>query len=122
MTAEIAPATHNVAIDMECSKAECSTHLEHAKGVVPSEGEVIASAGSPRNPRNWPLWKKNIQIMMVAFHSMMDTFTAAGIIPAYEDFARVYNVSMPVASYLTSSRRVDALLIIWLDSTDYSGL
>lgn len=102
MTAEIAPATNNVAIDMECTKAGCSAHLENAKGVVPSEGEVIVSAGSARNPRNWPLWKKNIQIMMVAFHSMTGTFTAAGIIPAYEDFARVYNVSMPVASYLTS--------------------
>lgn len=39
---------------------------------------------------------------MVAFHSMMGTFMAAGIIPAYDIFAEKYNVTVPDASYLTS--------------------
>ncbi|CAI7609710.1 unnamed protein product [Penicillium discolor] len=57
---------------------------------------------SPQNPHNWPRWKKNAQILMVAFHSMMGTFMAAGIIPAYDTFAEQYNVTVPDASYLTS--------------------
>jgi hypothetical protein len=40
--------------------------------------------------------------LMVAFHSMMGTFMAAGIVPAYEEFAEQYNVTVPAASYLTS--------------------
>lgn len=39
---------------------------------------------------------------MVAFHSMMGTFMAAGIIPAYDSFAEQYGVTVPAASYLTS--------------------
>lgn len=94
MTAEIAPTTAAV----DDAKETSPTHLEMtAEPVQGDEG-----ADSPQNPRNWPLWKKNIQIVMVAFHSMMGTFTAAGIIPAYDDFAKQYNVSVPTASYLTS--------------------
>ncbi|KAJ5779912.1 hypothetical protein N7457_005072 [Penicillium paradoxum] len=59
---------------------------------------------SPHNPRNWPHWKKNAQILMVAFHSMMGTFMAAGIIPAYDAFAKEYQVTVPEASYLTSAQ------------------
>ncbi|XHG07536.1 hypothetical protein AWENTII_010675 [Aspergillus wentii] len=39
---------------------------------------------------------------MVAFHSMVSTFMAAGIIPAFEVFAEEYGVTVPEASYLTS--------------------
>lgn len=42
--------------------------------------------------------------MMIAFHSMMGTFTAAGIIPAFDTFAEMCNVSVPVASYLASAQ------------------
>lgn len=33
-------------------------------------------------PCNWLKWKKNAQILMMAFHSMISTFMAAGIAPA----------------------------------------
>ncbi|KAL2849300.1 major facilitator superfamily domain-containing protein [Aspergillus pseudodeflectus] len=58
----------------------------------------------PANPRNWPGWKKNAQILMVAFHSMSATFVAAGIIPAYESLAEEYGITVPQASYLTSAQ------------------
>ena len=73
------------------------THLE-----VKTEPVLDEGADSTRNPRNWPPWKKNIQIVMVAFHSMMGTFTAVRIFPAYDTFAKQYNMSVPTASYLTS--------------------
>ncbi|KAJ5725005.1 uncharacterized protein N7483_006362 [Penicillium malachiteum] len=64
--------------------------------------DSVASPDDPRDPRNWSLRKKNAQILMVAFHSMISTFMAAGIIPAYETLAKQYNVTVPEASYLTS--------------------
>lgn len=39
---------------------------------------------------------------MVATHSMVSVFMAAGIIPGYEEMAAEYKVSVPQASYLTS--------------------
>lgn len=85
--------------------SESSLHLENINPTPPQQsppthGPVFDS--SPQDPRNWPLWKKNAQIVMVAFHSMMGTFMAAGIIPAYDIFAEKYNVTVPDASYLTS--------------------
>ncbi|KAJ5704299.1 hypothetical protein N7493_011437 [Penicillium malachiteum] len=64
--------------------------------------DSIASSHDPRDPRNWSLKKKNAQILMVAFHSMISTFMAAGIIPAYDTLAEEYNITVPDASYLTS--------------------
>lgn len=83
-------------------KSGTSIHLDHSEAKLASRNEHEAHDDSPRNPRNWPLWKKNVQIAMVAFHSMMCTFTAAGIIPAFDTFAEEYGVSEPTASYLTS--------------------
>jgi hypothetical protein len=40
--------------------------------------------------------------LMVAVHSMVATFMAAGIIPAYETFAEDYGTSIHTATYLTS--------------------
>jgi hypothetical protein len=56
----------------------------------------------PADPLNWPSWKKNINLFLVAFHAMMTTFTAAGVIPAFEDFSIDLGVSLTQASYLTS--------------------
>ncbi|PYI23136.1 MFS general substrate transporter [Aspergillus japonicus CBS 114.51] len=62
----------------------------------------VKGGASSTNPQKWPEWKKNAQILMVAFHSMVATFMAAGIIPAYDTMAEVYGVTVPQASYLTS--------------------
>ena len=57
---------------------------------------------NPNDPLNWPTWKKNTQLLMVAFHAMMATLMAAGIIPGFVSFAKQYKTSVPQASYLTS--------------------
>jgi MFS family permease len=43
-----------------------------------------------------------INLILVAFHACMATFTAAGIIPAYSNIAEDLGVSLQRASYLTS--------------------
>lgn len=94
-------ATHG----MKSTGFESSIHLENVLPTTtsqdtPDDGRKVTD--SLRDPRNWSRWKKNAQILMAAFHSMMGTFMAAGIIPAYDAFATQYNVTMPQASYLTS--------------------
>lgn len=55
------------------------------------------------DPYNWPTWKKVVNLLLVAFHAMMSTFTAAAIIPAYGIIAfEEFNVTVQQASYLTS--------------------
>ena len=71
---------------------EDSLHLEH----------IESRPADPEAPCNWPRWKKNAQIAMVAFHSMMSTFMAAGIVPAYEVMAEKYHITVTEATYLTS--------------------
>jgi hypothetical protein len=61
-------------------------------------------SSSPRDPLNWPTWKKDVHVLMVAFHAMMTTFTAASIIPGFHSFASKYGTSIEQASYLTSAQ------------------
>ncbi|GIJ97910.1 hypothetical protein Aspvir_000016 [Aspergillus viridinutans] len=56
----------------------------------------------PDDPYNWPEWKKMTNLILVAFHACMGTFTAAAIIPAYSDIAEEFGVGLQNASYLTS--------------------
>ncbi|KAF2755489.1 MFS multidrug transporter [Pseudovirgaria hyperparasitica] len=56
----------------------------------------------PADPYNWPGWKKTANLILVAVHAMMTTFTAAAIIPAFEIIAEDLDVSLVKASYLTS--------------------
>ncbi|KAI9042719.1 synaptic vesicle transporter [Aspergillus affinis] len=56
---------------------------------------------SGTDPYNWPTWKKVTNLILVAFHACMGTFTAS-IIPAYEDISLDLGVSLQRASYLTS--------------------
>lgn len=105
ITEDTAPGRTRSSHDMKSTSSETSVHLENM-GSTPQDCKVsdngIWENESPQNPRNWPHWKKNAQILMVAIHSMMGTFMAAGIIPAYDAFAEQYNVTVPDASYLTS--------------------
>ncbi|OCL03718.1 MFS transporter [Glonium stellatum] len=54
------------------------------------------------DPYNWTTWKKVANLILVAFHACMATFTAASIIPAYQDIAKDLNVSLQRTTYLTS--------------------
>ncbi|KAJ1706630.1 hypothetical protein AFLA70_193g002480 [Aspergillus flavus AF70] len=85
----------------EKSSWEASLPLEGVYPAVPTQ-QAEDMSSHPDNPRNWPIWKKNVQILMVAFHSMVATFMAAGIIPAFDSMAEEYGVTVPEASYLTS--------------------
>ncbi|KAI0470684.1 putative MFS transporter [Xylariaceae sp. FL0804] len=57
---------------------------------------------SDADPYNWPQWKKTVNLLLVAFHACMATFTASSIIPAYETIAEDLHISLQQASYLTS--------------------
>ncbi|KAH7159726.1 major facilitator superfamily domain-containing protein, partial [Dactylonectria estremocensis] len=54
------------------------------------------------DPLNWPNYKKIVNLIIIAFHAMMATFTAAAIQSAYVDIAADLNVSVQRATYLTS--------------------
>jgi hypothetical protein len=102
-------------IDITESKVIDNIHLESAKRSTLSpehEAYLVQRHGTtnltplpstdPNDPLNWPTWRKNTQILMVAFHAMMTTFTAAALLPAFIPFAELYKVSVTSASYLTS--------------------
>lgn len=57
---------------------------------------------SDADPYNWPHWKKVVNLIVVAFHAMMATFTAASIQSAFENIAADLGCSLQRASYLTS--------------------
>ncbi|KAL3463463.1 major facilitator superfamily domain-containing protein [Aspergillus heterothallicus] len=97
-----------------------STQVEEA-GTPPSEASTLSEqhqayliqrhgtleidpipSMDPADPYNWPLWKKSCNLTLVAFHACMGTFTAAAIIPAYEEIAEDVGVSIQRVSYLTS--------------------
>ncbi|PGH07785.1 hypothetical protein AJ79_06173 [Helicocarpus griseus UAMH5409] len=59
-------------------------------------------SASDADPYNWPTWKKIANLVLVAFHACMSTFTAAAIIPAYGHIAEEFHITIPKASYLTS--------------------
>ncbi|KAK5215083.1 hypothetical protein LTR72_011837 [Exophiala xenobiotica] len=54
------------------------------------------------DPYNWPHWKKVANLVLVAFHAMMATFTGAAIQSAFENIALDLGCSLQRASYLTS--------------------
>lgn len=58
----------------------------------------------PLDPLNWPNWKKNYEIILIAFHAFGCAFMQAGISPAYEAMSEEYGKSMTEISYLTSAQ------------------
>lgn len=78
---------------------------EHRDYLIKRHGTLdldpIPSA-DPADPYNWPTWKKNANLVCVAFHAMMTTLIASAIIPAYENIAEEFDTSIHQASYLTS--------------------
>jgi hypothetical protein len=59
---------------MKGNSSEDSIHLENVVPTPPShdvEEDKIGAATSLHDPQNWRPWKKNAQILMVAFHSMI---------------------------------------------------
>ncbi|PFH57633.1 hypothetical protein XA68_14772 [Ophiocordyceps unilateralis] len=56
----------------------------------------------PHDPLNWSTAKKATNLILVSFHAMMFSFTAAAIQCAFVDIAHDLGVSVQKASYLTS--------------------
>ncbi|CAH0037678.1 unnamed protein product [Clonostachys solani] len=54
------------------------------------------------NPLNWPKSKKILNLLLVAFHAFMATFTAASIQCAFVDIAQDLHTTVHQATYLTS--------------------
>ena len=71
---------------------------------VLTQTESLPVDNSPCNPRNWPEWKKNAQVVLAAAHSMFATFQTAGIIPGYSTLSKLYGCSLKDASYFVSSQ------------------
>jgi MFS family permease len=57
---------------------------------------------SDADPLNWPKWKKEVNIALVAVHAMMSTFNASAITPAFPVIAAEFGISVQKASYLAS--------------------
>ena len=57
---------------------------------------------SDADPYNWPQSRKVLNLVLVAFHAMMATFTASAIQSAFEAIAADLHVSLTRATYLTS--------------------
>ncbi|KAL4944531.1 hypothetical protein BDV06DRAFT_220155 [Aspergillus oleicola] len=84
--------------------AASSLSQAHRKFLLQRHGTLDLDplpSASLADPYNWPSWKKLANLILVAFHACMSTFTAS-IIPAYEDISMDLGVSMQRASYLTS--------------------
>ncbi|KAE8388694.1 MFS general substrate transporter [Aspergillus alliaceus] len=90
--------------------SEPSLQLEGTLSSVSSQRDEEVQSISREDPRSWSVWKKTIQILMIAFHSMVAAFMAGGIIPEFDAMVKEYNVTVPEASYLTSIQ----ILVIWL--------
>ncbi|KAJ7627331.1 major facilitator superfamily domain-containing protein [Roridomyces roridus] len=56
----------------------------------------------PRDPYNWPEWKKKTNLALVAFHAMMATFTSAAIHSSLVPISQDLHVSVQRATYLIS--------------------
>ncbi|KAF3761671.1 hypothetical protein M406DRAFT_50469 [Cryphonectria parasitica EP155] len=54
------------------------------------------------DPYNWSQRKKVVNLILVAFHAMMGTFTAAAIMAAFVNIAEDLDIAVQTASYLTS--------------------
>ncbi|KAG7665107.1 uncharacterized protein J8A68_001416 [[Candida] subhashii] len=61
-------------------------------------------SADPNDPLNWPEWKKNYQIFLVALGTFSATFMAAGLTPAFEAMSIEYSVPLASVSYLVASQ------------------
>lgn len=70
----------------------------------------------PEDPLNWANWKKNYEIILIAFGAFSSTFMAAGLTPAFETMAEEYGVDLPTCAYFTSASIAcfGVLPLIWV--------
>lgn len=99
------PKGHPDHLEEAEGKALTDISSEHQAFLIDRHGTVnldpIPSI-DPADPYNWPSWKKGTNLALVAFHAFMGTFSAAGIIPAFQQISEALGVSLQRASYLVS--------------------
>lgn len=120
----------------EAEKSQIAVHQEQAisEELSPEHREFLLSRHGTvdldpipsmdlNDPLNWPRWKKNATVFLVAFHCMSSTLMAAGIVPAYESMAEQYNKPLPAVSYLTSTQILifGVLPSLWVPLMNYYG-
>ncbi|KAI5966600.1 hypothetical protein CANMA_003277 [Candida margitis] len=89
----------NVPLEHNQITPELYAYLMERHGTV--ELDPLPSS-DPKDPLNWPAWKKNYEILLIAFGTFSSTFMAAGLTPAFETMAEEYGVDLPTAAYFTS--------------------
>lgn len=75
----------------DIAPAELST--DHYEFLMKRHGSVQLDplpSNDPLDPLNWQEWKKNYEIILIAFHCFVVTFMAAGLAPAYEAMSIQY--------------------------------
>lgn len=134
MKASLEKAYHNDVTEAE--KSQLALHqeqaiieelsTEHREFLMAHHGTVDLDpipSMDLKDPLNWPRWKKNLTVLLVAFHCMSSTLMAAGIVPAYESMAEQYGKPLPAVSYLTSTQILifGVLPTLWLPLMNVYG-
>lgn len=101
-TAEAPQTNHSGSsrLDMSSSGLSREHHDFLMKRYGSCELDPIPSM-SEKDPLNWPLRTKLLQLSMVAFHAFNTTFMAAGLIPSFAPLSESLGVSITACSYLT---------------------
>ncbi|KJX92222.1 hypothetical protein TI39_contig5887g00007 [Zymoseptoria brevis] len=78
-----------------------NTATTSSNATAPSTSALSPPPTQP-HPTTGQHGKENANLIVVDFHAMMTTFTAAAIIPVYSSIALDFSTSIHLASYLTS--------------------
>ncbi|EIW84530.1 MFS general substrate transporter [Coniophora puteana RWD-64-598 SS2] len=63
---------------------------------------VPMPSDSPADPLNWSSWRKGILLAIVSMHAMMVVFSAAILVPAFEDLVTEFGVTLAQVPYVVS--------------------
>lgn len=92
---------------------------EHESYLMKRHGSIQLDplpSSDPAEPLNWPDWKKDLEILLIAFQTFSSTFMAAGLTPAFEYMSEAYDITIPTAAYLTSAQiaALGVMPMIWV--------
>ncbi|KAN0099564.1 MFS multidrug transporter [Hyaloscypha variabilis] len=119
------------------SSSADEAHIENALGsnAITSDHEayilqrhgtldlIPMPSSDPADPLNWPSWKKNLNLALIAFHGLMSTGCAVAVVPAFQTFSRLYHTTLTNASYLGSAQLITLALgpILWVPIANRYG-
>ncbi|KAK5989552.1 MFS transporter cpaT-like protein [Cladobotryum mycophilum] len=99
---------------------------EHRQFLLDHHGTIHLTpipSQDPDDPLNWPAWKKNVNLALVAFHGLMSTGGAVAVVPAFEDWSKKFDISIETASLLGSAQMITLAIgpLIWLPFANQYG-